>query len=909
MPVMEVVGRSVELDLIWTAMSGSPSRAALLSGPGGIGKTAVLDAARGLLARESRVLAARGVAAESGLPFAALGALLAPYHDEFKCLPLPQRDALRAALALNELPQQPAQELAVSLAVTSLLEHLQRDKPLALVLDDVQDLDVPSASALAFAIRRLAGHTAAVLMALRTPHTVVPGGLLGALPTGHLGIDLGPLTPGDLAAVLHHHLGQGFGGERLQAIIAAAQGNTMAAIEFARAEVHGRRPRPSDSLRQLLTARLVELDRPAQELLRLVAVAGRLPTSAVPASGLAITQTIAAAVDASLLTIDPDDALRFTHPMLAIAMHDVSTPADLRAAHHTLAATASFGVEQRARHAAAACLGTNESVAAQVDEAADNAERRAATWTAAELSELACRLTPASSAASRVRRGIGAGLRFFTANATDKAGSILEFIAPDIDDNSRAEYLLVRSNLVESERKTRLALLSQVVELAAPGSVVRAEAMTDRCGYLIESGRASEALASIDLAVDAARNAGSTHLVGSALHGRLRAEFMTLEGDPEATLQTIRAELAADDSADLWEYRRFADSYAANRRGDRETALRVLTELIDRLADRGQARTALFRAIHRPVILAELGRLDAAREAMSELLLFRDVLSSVLLDQCELTAAAHSGDITTVRRLAPVILDHARGQDDVLRILSVLRCVGLAELAAGEPTAAFDALSELRSIATAHKIRLQPFRPWQADFVEAALQRGKVDEARTMTAEFSEVARISAIPEMDVLARRCQALLAAAEANHDRSLKILKPLAQREHDHIPLEFGRTLLALGIAERRAKQRAAARTSIEAAHRIFVRVQNPPWAQRALNELGRTGIRTEDGALTATEQAIATLAAQGQSNSEIAASMYLSIKTVEHSLTNVYQKLGIRSRSQLNAKLNLLTPPGR
>jgi len=63
------------------------------------------------------------------------------------------------------------------------------------------------------------------------------------------------------------------------------------------------------------------------------------------------------------------------------------------------------------------------------------------------------------------------------------------------------------------------------------------------------------------------------------------------------------------------------------------------------------------------------------------------------------------------------------------------------------------------------------------------------------------------------------------------------------------------------------------------------------------------------LTATEQAIATLAAQGQSNSEIAASMYLSIKTVEHSLTNVYQKLGIRSRSQLNAKLDLLTPPGR
>src|SRR5262249_6851813 len=154
------------------------------------------------------------------------------------------------------------------------------------------------------------------------------------------------------------------------------------------------------------------------------------------------------------------------------------------------------------------------------------------------------------------------------------------FIASDVDASTRAEYLLARSYLVEGDRTSNPALIEEIIAIAPAGSAGRAGGMTDPWRIVIESGRAIEGLAAVDGAADAARAASCTHLVGSALHCRLRAEFMTLEGNPESTLTMIREEIAGDDGADVWEYWRSAESYAANRRGDRETALRMQSELI-----------------------------------------------------------------------------------------------------------------------------------------------------------------------------------------------------------------------------------------------------------------------------------------------------------------------------------------
>lgn len=113
----------------------------------------------------------------------------------------------------------------------------------------------------------------------------------------------------------------------------------------------------------------------------------------------------------------------------------------------------------------------------------------------------------------------------------------------------------------------------------------------------------------------------------------------------------------------------------------------------------------------------------------------------------------------------------------------------------------------------------------------------------------------------------------------------------------PFEFARTLMAVGITERRAKRKRAAREALLRAEEIFAGLPAPVWAARAQAEIKRLGLRAEGNALTETEARIARLAANGRTNPEIAAEVFLSRKTVEDNLSKIYRKLGIRSRIEL------------
>jgi DNA-binding CsgD family transcriptional regulator len=129
--------------------------------------------------------------------------------------------------------------------------------------------------------------------------------------------------------------------------------------------------------------------------------------------------------------------------------------------------------------------------------------------------------------------------------------------------------------------------------------------------------------------------------------------------------------------------------------------------------------------------------------------------------------------------------------------------------------------------------------------------------------------------------------------------------AAASYDHLGLGFdqARSLLPLGRAQRRSRQRGAARRSLEQAADVFERLGCPGWGEQARSELVRISGRrpAQEGRLTAAERRVAELAAGGLSNKEIAGQLFVSVYTVQTHLRHAYEKLGIRSRTQVAAAL--------
>jgi DNA-binding CsgD family transcriptional regulator len=149
---------------------------------------------------------------------------------------------------------------------------------------------------------------------------------------------------------------------------------------------------------------------------------------------------------------------------------------------------------------------------------------------------------------------------------------------------------------------------------------------------------------------------------------------------------------------------------------------------------------------------------------------------------------------------------------------------------------------------------------------------------------------------------RCRGLVAPARGDVEQALALLAQAAA-EHEAVGDPFGhaRALLALGIARRRGRQKRPAREAIEAARERFEAIGASGWAARARVELGRVGGRTREEGLTAAERRVAALVAEGRTNREIAAALFLGERTVASHLTHIYAKLGVRSRTELAGKV--------
>ena len=385
----------------------------LLRGEAGIGKTTLwrhgLELAGG---RDYRVLSCRGSSAEAQLSFVALGDLLGDALDEvLPALPGPQAKALAVALLLEDSRGSPPDQRAIALAFVGALRLLARSQPVAVAVDDLQWLDRPSALVLDFALRRLRAEAVAFLLTLRQ-HDGAPTPLeleRAVGPERLTQLPVGPLSLGALHRLLSERLEMVLSRPKLRRLRELSGGNPLFALELGRAfhrgaiRLEAAEPLPG-TLVSIVRDRLMLLPRDTRDAL-LAAAAVSQPTVELVdrAVGGGAADRLAPAFDGHVIELDRE-RIRFTHPLLASGIYAEASTSDRRELHRRLAELLP-DPEERARHLALGSEGPDADVATALDRAAQQAHVRGALPAAAELSELARRLTPAELDESRHQAG------------------------------------------------------------------------------------------------------------------------------------------------------------------------------------------------------------------------------------------------------------------------------------------------------------------------------------------------------------------------------------------------------------------------------------------------------------------------------------------------------------------------
>ncbi|HEY2769352.1 MAG TPA: AAA family ATPase [Solirubrobacteraceae bacterium] len=896
----KVVGRDGELALLDGFLAGLDGgfAAAMLRGEPGIGKTTIWEAGVSR-AREAgaTVLTARPVEAEAGLSFAALGDLVAPLGDRALApLPDPQREALAAALLEVPAPAEGIDELAVCAAVLSLVRNVSREHPLLVAVDDVQWLDSPSERVLSFVLRRLRTERSRFLFTLRS------GGSTSLAPLAQTEIEVGPVTVAALHELIKLHVGRTFPRPLLVQIARVSGGNPFYALEIARElerrpPVDGRVP-ISAGVTALVEARIDRL--PARTRRSLLAAAAL----AQPTVELIDSELLAPAEEAGMVRIDAG-RIQFAHPIFASVVYGRANDAARRSLHRKLAALVP-GQEERARHLALGSARPDEGIAAELDAAAKLAGARGASDAAAELMELALRLTPAAADRRRVERLVAASRLHFDAGDLGRAQSLLETAVDEAPSGTlRAEALEVLGQ-IHSRRSSfpRMAeFATQALEAAGDDEHLRAEIQLDLAFCCASMGDFPGAVPHASAAVEGAERAGSDALLADALSVLTMAEFLSGRGFSEERMATA---LACEDphrARPLFTQPSLVEGLLLLWTARCDRAIEVLDGLRTRMTELGQESGVPIVAIYLVWACVWRGDFAAAKrygdESRQMATLLDDLMASAIALSASALARAHVGEVEEARAEAREALQAFDRLEWIPGTIWPLWALGFLELSLGDPAAAHAALGPLADIVTAMGLGDPVLGIFLPDEIEALVSLGELERAEQLVEPIEQRGRELDRPWALAVAARSRGLIAAARGDLAAAVaSIEEALAQLDRIDLPFERARTLLVLGQLRRRGKQRAQARAALAAALELLEDMGAPLWADKARAELARVGGRIADSdGLTATERRLAELAATGLTNREVAERAFVTVKTVEANLTRVYRKLGVRSRTAL------------
>jgi DNA-binding CsgD family transcriptional regulator len=905
----EIVGRDEELARLGAFLATDAARALVLEGRPGIGKTTLWRAAVGAASERSlRVLTAQPAEAERELAYAGLGDLLEDVlGDVLPELPPPRRRALEAALLLADADDAAAEPRVVAAGVQSLLRLLAEDGPLLVAVDDVQWLDASSGAALAFALRRSAGAPILTLLARRAEEP--PSELEHALPDAER-IDVGRLSVGAIHGLLKTRLGRPLPRPALLRLHEVSGGNPFYALELARALLRTGMPAgPSaplpvpESLERLVADRLRVLPRSTRDALLLVATAGT-PTGALLTEAGVEQAALEPAVEAQVLDL-ADGEVRFSHPLLASEAISQATRAERRDAHRRLAAVVEDPVA-RAHHVAAALEAPDAGVAAALEDAAGLARSRGSAWAAAELGEAAVRATPPELENDRRRRALGAARDHFTGGAVDRAAPLARAeLARAAPGRARAEALLllaaIETNVGTVERAVehgRAALAEAAgvpeLELVAHQQLAYDTRIVD--GLHVAERHAREA-------VRLSEQLGSDALTARALAPLAIVRFNG--GHPDAFALAERALELARRSGDESAVRDATEAHAhcLSWSGQAVEARAFLSDALAAATERNDIflGTLFF---YLELVEERAGRLDRAQEHAERLyeLALQDggpeLATSAPISGALARLAALRGDEALARELTFQSLAHADSRPPSALGRSERAHLAIVDAWAGDAAAAVARFEEVDAERRAAGFSRSTGHQFAGEWVEALLALGRVDDAEATLADWEDEIERDGHSWVAPTAVRARGLVAAARGDVPAAVELLEQ-AVAGHEAIGDPFGRAraLLALGVTRRRARQKRAAREALEAAVAGFEEMGAAGWAARARSEVGRIGGRTRQDDLTPAERRVAALVAEGRTNREVAAALFLGERTVETHLSHVYAKLGIRSRTEL------------
>jgi DNA-binding CsgD family transcriptional regulator len=916
----ELVGREEELqrvELFLEAARHSP-RALLIEGEAGAGKTSLWEAALAAASGAgSSTVAARPAETETSFAYAALGDLLRERSDALEGLPARLRHALEVALLLDDEAAEAPDQQSVALGLLAMFRRLADGGPLVVAIDDVQWLDAASAQVFRFAMRRVDAGPIGFLVAWRTGGDAPIPLELDRAPSSER-LERLPLPPLSLGAVQHlvqTRLGFVPARPALRRLHDLSGGNPFFALELARALRAGKlRLEPGErlpvALEELVGARLEALSPAARRALAAAAALAHPTLALVEAVSGSDGGALDEAERADVISVR-DGRIRFTHPLLASGAYSAAEPS-LRRELHTRAGMRVTDPEERARHLALAATGPDEAVARALEDAARRAESRGAPPAAAELYELAVRLTPPEARRDVLRRTMGAGFCTFQSGDGRRARVLLDGVVAELEpgpDRARALISLALVRSLDDDLRAGEALFRQALDEAGDDDELLAAAGENIASILFRlRERLPEAVEHASTAARAATSADSTGWLGEALGIRVMAEAAL--GRRAEAAETLKSALELQSDCEdrramaqplfqtavvwLWwdELERAKDAFEwllrkARDMGDEGSLPYILVLAAQVECVRGDLVLAAKRADEGYALTEQTGQAT---------------LGAYLLALRALTHAA-AGEERPARELAEhalAVADRTSGRPAEHFALAAL---GLLEVSLGRAAETATVLGPLVAFVRREGIREPGTARVVPDYVEALVGLGELDTAAEVLDWYADNAEQLGRPSPLAAAARCRGLIHAERGDLETALAELERAVELSGQvPNPLEHGRALLAHGAVHRRARHKRAARESLEAALAVFEKVGAQIWAERARAELSRVGGRAPSaGELTPTEVRVAELVAEGLQTKQVAAALFVSPKTVEGHLTSIYAKLGVHSRAELARRL--------
>ncbi|MFD5243582.1 AAA family ATPase [Amycolatopsis sp. NPDC058340] len=899
---MSLVGRDVELARVGRLLTDARdarSGALALRGAAGIGKSVLVDHAVSIAeAGGMRVVRAAGVESDSELAYGGLHQLLFPHLARLDALPAPQATALRCAFGLAEGDE--ANRFLISAGTLSLLSDLAEDAPLLCVVDDLQWLDQGSVEALLFAARRFVADPIAMLFAVR--EMSAPFEIAGVEV-----VDLSGLAAPDAARLLHDHAPDLVEPVR-DRVLAESGGNPLAIIELGSSRLAARDADESDPAEQVgplpVTRRVQEAFRrqiaELPEPTRRALLAAAADTAAPLATILHVIEALggapgdlAPAERERLLRID--SRITFRHPLVRAAAYQDAPLHRRIEVHRAYAGAPAADADRRAWHLAAATTAPDETVAAELERAAERAWHRGGAMAVSAAYDRAGRLS--ADRELKARRIARASQAAFDAGKADRAARLAaEALSLTTEPGIRADAIYTRG-AVEYERTSPRA----DAELAIGAAELVRDLDPERAALnFFEAVHAARHGAAHDLlhrAADLMRGFTPpehwapvvTALFGwaelfagrpEAAVGPLRELYTTTSGGGNDLMHRVTAGfgglmIADDDGVVSGTEDMLAKVRATGALGWVPYTLNVLA--VARLF-RGEFADARACVAEGASVAAELGN-------TTERLAHRSV---------EVWLHAVSGDEKSCRVLAEEVLPPARARHRVNAEIADWG-LGMLDLSARRFGEALDRLEKVCRGPASRDLLVRAV----PDLVEAAVRSGEPGRAGEPLAAFRHWAEHVDRPVATGLLLRCRALLADdADALYIEALRI-----QERHGG-PYERARTQLVYGEWLRRQRRRTEARAHLAAAVSAFEGLGAELWAERARGELAAFGERGDEPRrsgpltlLTPQELQVVRLAATGQTNKEIAAQLFLSPRTVGHHLYKAYPKLGVTGRAGL------------